>query len=90
MSKVFVCKKANNKLRALVRAVRTCHSKKKKLLMSSSFNAQFNFCPLILVLHSRSNKTKIKHRHERRLRLQWQAVILQRTFNNRWYDLCAP
>ena len=43
--------------------------KKKKLLMNSFFNAQFNYCPLIWMLHSRSNNNKIKHLHERCLRL---------------------
>ena len=42
---------------------------KKKLLMNSFFNAQFNYCPLIWMLHSRSNNNKIKHLHERCLRI---------------------
>ena len=33
--------------------------------MNSFFNAQFNYCPLIWMLHSRSNNNKIKHLHER-------------------------
>ena len=37
--------------------------------MNSFFNAQFNYCPLIWMLHSRSNNNKIKHLHERCLRL---------------------
>ena len=37
--------------------------------MSSYFNTQFNYCPLIWMLHSRSNNNKIKHLHERCLRL---------------------
>ena len=40
-----------------------------KLLVTSLFNAQFNYCPLIWMLHSRSNNNKIKHLHERCLRL---------------------
>ena len=42
---------------------------KKKLLMNSVFNVQFNNGPLIWMLHSRSNNNKIKHLHERCLRL---------------------
>ena len=64
-----LCKKANNKLRALARATPYMPLKKKKLLMNSFFNAQFNYCPLIWMLHSRSNNNKIKHLHERCLRL---------------------
>ena len=37
--------------------------------MNSFFNAQFNYCSLIWVLHNRSNNNKIKHLHERCLRL---------------------
>ena len=37
--------------------------------MNSFFNAQFNYCPLIWMLHSRKNNNKIKHLHERCLRL---------------------
>ena len=36
--------------------------------MNSFFNAQFNCCPLIWMLHSRSNNNK-KHLHERYLRI---------------------
>ena len=38
---------------------------KKKIIMNSFFNAQFNYCPLICMLHSRKNNNKIKHLHER-------------------------
>ena len=41
----------------------------KKLLMNSFFNDQFNNCPLMWILHSRSNNSKIKHLHERCPRL---------------------
>ena len=37
--------------------------------MNSFFNAEFNYCPLILMLHSRSSNNKVKHHHERCLRL---------------------
>ena len=64
-----LCKKANNKLRALARATPYMSIEKRKLLMNSFFNAQFNYCPLIWMLHSRRNNNKIKHLHERCLRL---------------------
>ena len=41
--------------------------RKKKIVMNSFFDAQFNYCPLTWMLHSR--KKKIKHLHERCLRL---------------------
>ena len=42
-----LCKKANSKLRALARATPYMNIEKKKLLMNSFFNAQFNYCPLL-------------------------------------------
>ena len=39
--------------------------------MNSFFNAQFNYCPLIWILHSRCNDNKTKHLHERCLRLTY-------------------
>ena len=42
---------------------------KRKVLMNAFFNAQFNYCPLIWMLHSRQINNKIKHLHEKCLRL---------------------
>ena len=82
-----LCKKANNKLRALARAT-PYMSLENKFLMNSSFNAQFNYYPLIWMLHKRSNKVKIKYLHERCLRLIYSdKVILRRAFNKGWYSL---
>ena len=58
-----LCKKANNKLRALARVTPYTSLEKKKLLVNSFFNDQFNYCPLIRMLHSRSNNNKIEHLH---------------------------
>ena len=41
-----LCAKANNKLRAIARATPYMSLEKKKLLMNSFFNAQFNYCHL--------------------------------------------
>ena len=64
-----LCNKANRKLRALARATPYMNLQKRKVLMNAFFNAQFNYCPLIWMLHSRQNNNKIKHLHERCLRL---------------------
>ena len=66
-----LCKKANNKLRALTRATPYMNIERKKLLMNSFFNAQFNYFPLLWMLHSRWNNNKIKHLHKRCLRLTY-------------------
>ena len=75
-----LCKKANNKLRTLARATPYISLEKKKLLMNSLFNAQFNYCPLTWMLHSRSNNGKIKHLHERCLRLIYNDSHLMKSF----------
>ena len=67
-----LCKKAANKLGGLARVTSYMFLPKKKLLSNSFFNAQFNYCPLVWMLHSRSNNNKIKHLHERCLRIVYQ------------------
>ena len=47
-----LCNKANNKIRALARATPYMSLENEKLLITSFFNAQFNYCPLIWILHS--------------------------------------
>ena len=42
---------------------------KKKSLVSSFFNSQFNYCSLIWMFHSRITNNKINRLHERSLRL---------------------
>ena len=66
-----LCNKANKKLRALARITPYMTLEKKKLVMNSFFNAQFNYSPLIWMLHSRKNSNKIKYLHERCLRLSY-------------------
>ena len=56
-----ICKKASRKVCALARVKRT--------LMNAFFNSQFNYCPLILISHSRENNNKINRLHERCLRI---------------------
>ena len=64
-----LCKKAKKNIKSSCKSYTIHVSRKKKLLMNSFFNAQFNYCPLIWMLHSHSNSNKIKHLHERCLRL---------------------
>ena len=63
-----LCSKANNKLRAFARATPYTSVEKKKILMNSFFNAQFNCCPFIWMLHSHRNNI-IRNLHKRCLRL---------------------
>ena len=59
------------KLSALARVTPYMTLEEKEIVMNSFFNAQFNYCPLIWMLHSRKNNNKIKHLHERCLRLNY-------------------
>ena len=61
--------KANKELRKPARVAQYMTLEEKKTAMNSFFNAQFNYRPLIWMLHSRKNDSKIKHLHERFLRL---------------------
>ena len=65
----YLRNKVNKKLWALARVTPYMTLEKKKIAMNSFFNAQFNYCPLIRMLHSRKNNDKIKYLHERCLRL---------------------
>ena len=47
-----LCNKANKKLRTLARVALYMTQEKNKVVMNSFFNAQFNYCPLIWMLHS--------------------------------------
>ena len=75
-----LCNKANRKLRALARITPYMTLEKKKLVMNSFFSAQFNYSPLIWILHSRKNNNKIKYLHERCLRLIYNDKNLMKIF----------
>ena len=64
-----LCKKANRKLRALscVSKYRTFNKRCK--LMKSFIISQFNYCPLIWMIHNGDFNKKINHIHERALRI---------------------
>ena len=64
-----ILKNANSKLKALARATSYMDIRKRKLLLNAFFNAQFNYCPLIWMLHNRCNNNKIKYFHGRCLQL---------------------
>ena len=42
---------------------------KKRIIMKSFFESQFEYCPLIWMFHSRELNNKINHFHERALRI---------------------
>ena len=64
-----LCNKATRKLGTLARATPYTNLQKRNVLRNAFFHTQFNYCALVLMLHSRQNNNKIKCLHERYLRL---------------------
>ena len=61
--------KARAKLKALARIAPFMNIKKKKVLMKAFFMAQFSYCPLTWMFHSRKLNNKINKLHERCLQI---------------------
>ena len=64
-----ICQKANRKLNALARLTNYMELPKRRLLLNAFFKAQFNYCPIVWMFHSRSLNSKINRLHERCLRI---------------------
>ena len=64
-----ICQKANRKLNALSRVTNYMELPKRRILMNAFFKAQFNYCPVIWMFHSRALNNKINRLHERCLRI---------------------
>ena len=54
-----LCKRANGKVNALARITSYINLPKRRPLMNSFFKAQFNYCPLIWMCHSRGNNRNL-------------------------------
>ena len=64
-----LCKKANCKLHALSRVSKYMTLNKRRILMKSFKISQFNYYPLIWMIHNRGLKNRINHIHERAIRI---------------------
>ena len=64
-----MCKKISNKIHALGRVAKYMDSKKIKLIMQTFIENEFNYCPLIWMMHNRTLNNKINKLHERALRI---------------------
>ena len=64
-----ICQKANRKLNARARVTNYMELPKRRILMNTFFKAQFNYCPIVWMFHSRSLNNKINRLHERCLRI---------------------
>ena len=67
-----ICKKAGNKLSALSRMSTYLGTDKLRLLMRPVVTSQFQYCPLVWMLHSRKMNDKINRLHERALRIAYK------------------
>ena len=64
-----ICKKANNKLTAIVRFINLLSFEKSRTLIKSFVESQFGYCPLVWMFHNRKENNKINRLHERSLRI---------------------
>ena len=68
----YLCKKGNQKLHALARISKYLCFEKRKLIMRTFIESQFNYCPLVWMFHNRTLNNKINRLHERALRIVYR------------------
>ena len=73
----LLCSKPNQKLSALARIAKYLTIDKRKILLNSFITAQFNYCPLIWMCHSRALNNKINRIQERALRIVYNDYLSQ-------------
>ena len=67
-----ICLQANNKLTAIARYSNLVSFQKLRILIKAFVEAQFSYCPLVWMFHSRKLNSKINRLHERALRLLYK------------------
>ena len=67
-----ICAKAGQKLAAISRIVKYMSFEKRRMLIKTFFDSQFEYCPLTWMLHSRQLNNRINDLHYRALRLIYQ------------------
>ena len=72
---LYICKKANIKLTALIRLARYYNLEQRRLLMKSFVQSQFAYSPLVWMFHDRGSNNKINKIHERALRFVYKDDI---------------
>ena len=70
-----ICLKVSKKIDALCRISSFMSLEKRRTLMKAFIESQFNYCPLIWMLHSRTLNNKINRIHERALRTYILTII---------------
>ena len=71
----MICKKASQKLTAILRLANIISEKKKKVLLKTFFESQFSYCPLLWMFCSRKLNNKINRLHERALRIAYADYV---------------
>ena len=71
-----IIKKAGHRINTLSRITPFMILGKRRIIMNSFFNSQFNYCFLVWMLHSRFINNKIKRLHERVLRIVYSDFKL--------------
>ena len=71
----MICKKASQKLTAIVRLANIVSEKKRKVLLKTFFESQFSYCPLLWMFCSRKLNSKINRLHERALRIAYADYV---------------
>ena len=67
-----ICAKAGQKLAAISRIAKYMSLEKRRLLIKTFFDSQFDYCPLTWMFHSRKLNNRINDLHYRALRLIYQ------------------
>ena len=76
-----ICKKASNKLNALVRVANYMNFDQRRLIMKPFITSQFGYCPLVWMFRSRNLNNQINNIHERALRITYKD------YNSTFQDL---
>ena len=69
-----IIKKYRRKINAISRTTSFMNISKRRILMNSFFNLDFNYCPLVWLFYSRSIDSKINRLHERVLRIVYNDI----------------
>jgi len=70
-----ICKKASQKLTAILRLANILSEHKRKVLLKTFFESQFSYCPLLWMFCSRKLNNKINRLHERALRVAYSDYV---------------
>ena len=70
-----ICKRASQKLNALVRVVHYRNIQKRRIIMKSFVTSEFGYCSLIWMFSSSCLNNEINFAHERALRIPYQDHV---------------